>query len=76
MKKLVAPIILLMTIYACTTFDTKDHNASVSDSDRQIKRVAVVDFDFARPERGKTDRGRIVRPMNAGSIMADIFTKQ
>jgi len=70
-----APIILLMTIYACTTFDTKDHNASVSDSDRQIKRVAVVDFDFARPERGKTDRGRIVRPMNAGSIMADIFAE-
>ena len=75
MKKLIPPIILLMMIYGCTTFDTKGHNVSVSDSNQQIKRVAVVDFDFARPERGKTDRGRIVRPMNAGSIMADIFTE-
>jgi curli biogenesis system outer membrane secretion channel CsgG len=74
MKKFIMPIILLM-IYACTTFDTIDHNASVSHSDRAIKRVAVVDFDFARPERDRTDRGRIVRPMNAGSIMADIFTE-
>jgi curli biogenesis system outer membrane secretion channel CsgG len=74
MKKLILPMILLM-IYACTTFDTIDHNASVSDSDQAIKRVAVVDFDFARPERGRTDRGKIVRPMNAGSIMADIFTE-
>ena len=75
MKKSTLLIILLMTLYACTTFDTKGHNVSVSDSDRQIKRVAVVDFDFARPERGKTDRGRIVRPMNAGSVMADIFAE-
>ena len=74
MNKLILPMILLM-IYACTTFDTKGQNVSVSDSDRQIKRVAVVDFDFARPERGKTDRGRIVRPMNAGSVMADIFAE-
>ena len=73
MKKLMLPIILLM-IYACTTFDTKDHNAAVSNSDPAIKRVAVVNFDFARPERGRTDRVRIVRPINAGSIMADIFT--
>ena len=56
MKKLMLPAILLMLIYACTTFDTKDHNASVSASDKKIKRVAVVDFDFARPERGRTDR--------------------
>lgn len=74
MKKLTLPIILLM-MAACTTFDTKSHNASVSNSDQKIKRVAVVDFDFARPEKGRTDRGRIVRPMNAGSIMADIFTE-
>jgi hypothetical protein len=75
MKKFMIPIILLMTIYGCTTFDTKSHNASVSDADPEIKRVAVVDFDFARPQRGKPDRGRIVRPMNAGSIMADIFAE-
>ena len=75
MKKFMIPIILLTTIYGCTTFDTKSHNASVSDADPEINRVAVVDFDFARPERGKTDRGKIVRPMNAGSIMADIFAE-
>jgi curli biogenesis system outer membrane secretion channel CsgG len=75
MKKLILTALLLTMTYACTTFDTKGHNVSVSDSDRQIKRVAVVDFDFARPERGKTDRGRIVRPMNAGSVMADIFAE-
>jgi curli biogenesis system outer membrane secretion channel CsgG len=75
MKKLMPAIILLMMMYACTTFDTKDQNASVSNYNQAIKRVAVVDFDFARPESGRTDRGRIVRPMNAGSIMADIFTE-
>lgn len=75
MKKLALSIIFLLMVSACTTFDTKSHNAAVSGSDRQINRVAVVDFDFARPERGKTDRGRIVRPMNAGSIMADIFAE-
>ena len=75
MKKLALPIIFLMMITACTTFDTQSHNASVSASDQEIRRVAVVDFDFARPERDRTDRGRIVRPMNAGSIMADIFAE-
>ena len=74
MKKLMMPMILLL-VYACTTFDIEDHNASVSNFNPEIKRVGVVDFDFARPERGKTDRGRIVRPMNAGSIMADIFAE-
>jgi hypothetical protein len=75
MKKFILPLFLLLMIYACTTFDISDHNASVTDSDPVIKRVAVVDFDFARPEMGKTDRGRITRPMNAGSIMADIFAE-
>lgn len=75
MKKLALSIIFLLMINACATFDTQGHNASISASDKEIKRVAVVDFDFARPERGRTDRGKIVRPMNAGSIMADIFTE-
>ena len=75
MKKLALSIIFLMMITACTTFDTQGHNASVSASGKEIRRVAVVDFDFARPESGRTDRGRIVRPMNAGSIMADIFAE-
>ena len=75
MKKLALFTFFLMMINGCTTFDTQGHNASVSVYDKEIKRVAVVDFDFARPENGRTDRGKIVRPVNAGSMMADIFTE-
>ncbi len=75
MKKSILLFFLSIIISACTTFDTSDYNASITDSNPAIKRVAVIDFDFARPERGKTDRGRITRPMTAGSIMADIFTE-
>ena len=75
MKTLILPSLLWVLVSACTTFDISDHSASISDPKPAIKRVAVVDFDFARPERGKTDRGRITRPMNAGSIMADIFAE-
>ncbi len=75
MKTLILPSLLWVLVSACTTFDIRDHSASISDPKPAIKRVAVVDFDFARPERGKTDRGRITRPMNAGSIMADIFAE-
>ena len=75
MKKLILLSFLLILISACTSFDISDQNASITETNPEIKRVAVVDFDFARPEIGKTDRGRITRPMNAGSIMADIFTE-
>ena len=75
MKKLILLSFLLILISACTSFDISDQNASITETNPEIKRVAVIDFDFARPEKGKTDRGRITRPMNAGSIMADIFTE-
>ena len=75
MKSLALSSLLLVLVSACTSFDISDHSAAISDPKPAIKRVAVVDFDFARPERGRTDRGRITRPMNAGSIMADIFAE-
>jgi hypothetical protein len=75
MKKLILSSYVLILISACTSFDISDHNASITGPNPEIKRVAVIDFDFARPERGKTDRGRITRPVNAGSIMADIFAE-
>jgi curli biogenesis system outer membrane secretion channel CsgG len=75
MKSLALSSLLFVLVSACTSFDISDHSAAISDPKPAIKRVAVVDFDFARPETGKTDRGRITRPMNAGSIMADIFAE-
>ncbi len=75
MKKIMLLSFLSILISACTSFDISDHNASINEPNPEIKRVAVIDFDFARPERGRTDRGRITRPMNAGSIMADIFAE-
>jgi hypothetical protein len=75
MKKIILSYVMLVLVSACTSFDISDHNASVTEPNLEIKRVAVIDFDFARPERGRTDRGRITRPMNAGSIMADIFAE-
>ena len=75
MKTLVPSSLLMILVLACTSFDISDNNASIRNSKPAIKRVAVIDFDFARPEEGRTDRGRITRPMNAGSIMADIFAE-
>lgn len=75
MKKFFAHIPVLMLICACSTYDINEHHASIADSNHEIKRVAVVDFDFSMSEKGRTDRGKIVRPMNAGSIVADIFTE-
>ena len=75
MKKIFAHILVLMLICACSTYDINEHHASIADSNHEIKRVAVVDFDFSMSEKGKIDRGKIVRPMNAGSIVADIFTE-
>ncbi|MDX1707510.1 MAG: CsgG/HfaB family protein [Desulfobacterales bacterium] len=75
MKKIMLAFLIWILVSACTSFDLSDHNASITQPNPEIKRVAVIDFDFARPERGRTDRGRITRPMNAGSIMADIFAE-
>jgi hypothetical protein len=75
MKKLITQIPLLILICACSTYDINEHHASITDSNQEIKRVAVVDFDFDRYETGRTDRGKIIRPANAGSILADIFAQ-
>ena len=75
MKKLMIHIPLLLLICACSTYDIIEHHASIADSNQEIKTVAVVDFDSSMSETGKIDRGKIVRPANAGSILADIFTE-
>ena len=75
MRKLMIQIPLLMLICACSTYDINEHHASITDSNHQIERVAVVDFDFERSEKGRADRGKIYRPANAGSILADIFAQ-
>ena len=75
MIKIILSFFLLILIAACTSFDISHHNASITEPNFAIKRVAVIDFDFARPEEGRTDRGRITTPINAGSIMADIFVE-
>jgi curli biogenesis system outer membrane secretion channel CsgG len=75
MKTLIPSCLLMVLVLACTSFDISDNSASIRDPKPTVQRVAVIDFDFARPEEGRTDRGRITRPMNAGSIMADIFAE-
>jgi hypothetical protein len=75
MKKIMIPISLFMLICACSTYDINERHASIADSRHQIERVAVVDFDFDRSEKGRADRGKIYRPVNAGSILADIFAQ-
>ena len=75
MKKLMIHIPLLMLICACSTYDITEHHTSITDTNHQIERVAVVDFDFDRSKKGRVDRGKIYRPANAGSILADIFAQ-
>lgn len=75
MKKLIVQIPLFMLIWACSAYDINERHVSVTSSNHQIERVAVVGFDFDRSAKGRTDRGKIYRPANAGSILADIFTQ-
>ena len=75
MKKMSAVLILSLCLSGCSMFDLEEYNASVGADNLEIKRVAVIDFAFELPEKGKIDRGRIRRPQNAGSLMADIFAE-
>jgi len=51
-------------------------NASVSMLDIPIRKVAVMNFEFARSEYEAISFGNVRRPKNAGSVMADIFTEK
>ena len=75
MRRFMMLLLLPLMIAACSTFDIKQYSATVTDEKSDIKRVAVIDFDYDRPERGRIERGKISRPKNAGVIVADIFTE-
>jgi len=64
-------VFLLLT--ACASFDVREDNVSVAEDASEVKRIAILRFDFDRPEKGRIERGKIERPANAGEIVADIF---
>ena len=75
MQRAVLALFLGVLMAGCGTFDFQHDNVSVAGEARSIKRVAVLDFEFQRLERGRIDRGKIERALNAGEIVADIFTE-
>ncbi len=75
MQRGVLAFLIGILLAGCGTFDYKHDNVSVAGEARSIKRVAVLDFEFYRLEKGRIDRGKIERALNAGEIVADIFTE-
>ena len=75
MRRGVLALFLGLLLAACGTFDFKHDNVSVAGEVRPVKRIAVLDFEFYRLEKGRIDRGKIERALNAGEIVADIFTE-
>jgi len=68
-------VLMGLLLASCTTFDIEEDNVSVASDQHTVSRVAVISFNFDRPEKGKTERGKINRPINAGEIVADIFAE-
>ncbi len=75
MRRGILAFVLGMLLTSCGTFDFKHDNVSVAGDTRPISRIAVLDFEFDRLERGRIDRGKIERAPNAGEIVADIFAE-
>ncbi len=50
-------------------------NASVAGKQSDVQKIAILDFEFDRPEYEVISLGNIRRPKNAGSILADVFTE-
>ena len=75
MQSRVTAMLLSMLLVSCSTFDFRHDNVSVAGNASMVKRIAVLDFEFSRLERGRIDRGKIERAPNAGEIVADIFTE-
>ena len=67
--------IMSMLLISCGTFDFKHDNATIAGDAPEIRRIAVLDFEFYRLEKGRIDRGKIERALNAGEIVADILTE-
>ena len=66
-------VVLNLLLISCSAFDHKHDNVSIAKKTHAIRRVAVLDFEFHRLEKGRIDRGKIERALNAGEIVADIF---
>lgn len=75
MRRGILLVMLGMLLISCSTFDFKHDHVSVASETQAIKRVAVLDFEFDRLEKGRIDRGKIERAPNAGEVVADIFTE-
>ncbi|MBN1522308.1 MAG: hypothetical protein JW928_07220 [Candidatus Aureabacteria bacterium] len=75
-KNILSAVVLLVLICGCRGGAQKIQNASVATVRSDIKRIAVIDFEFDRPERETINMGHVTRPKNAGSIMADIFAEK
>ncbi len=75
MPKRIILSILSMLLISCGTFDFKHDNATIAGDMPEIRRIAVLDFEFNRLEKGRIDRGKIERALNAGEIVADIFAE-
>jgi curli biogenesis system outer membrane secretion channel CsgG len=75
MKKFFILLTISLITSACSEFDIIESNASTAAEASSIKRIAVLDFDYERPETGKIERGKIDRANNAGTIVADIFAE-
>ena len=75
MSKVLLGVALSLLLVSCATFDITDEHVSIAGDAAAVKRVAVLRFNFDRPEKGKIERGKIERPANAGEIVADIFAE-
>ena len=67
--------LLSLLLVSCSNLDFRHDHLSVGSGGEKVQRVAVFEFDFDRPTRGKIERGKIERPANAGQIVADIFAE-
>lgn len=68
-------VMLNLLLLSCSAFNFKHDNVSVAKDTHAIRRVAVLGFEFNRLEKGRIDRGKIERALNAGKIVTDIFVE-
>lgn len=75
MRSSVIWVMLSLLLVSCGTFNFQHDHVSIGADQTTVQRVAVFDFNFERPERGRIERGKIERPANAGEIVAEIFAE-
>lgn len=60
----------------CIPVYLNTQHASVAPENAEIRKIAVLDFEYSRQEYEALGLGNVRRPGNAGVIMADIFTEE